>query len=179
MKSSVDLNDQESSNKDSKNIDSKLQIIPSSGNARFSLPNIPVWWALGALVCLALPFYKRILRIEDGLKKTVETVVEAIETIAEETEKVTEEIVDALPEGMLKQAVMEVEDIARQVDDGAEKIEEFLEKADKIEDKVEDLVEPIIEEAKNKEGDSQVQNEASPNTDLAKATSEPNDKKCI
>ncbi|XP_039127742.1 uncharacterized protein LOC120263830 isoform X2 [Dioscorea cayenensis subsp. rotundata] len=125
MKSSIDLNDQESRNKDSK--------------AR---------WALGALVCLALPFYKRILRIEDGLEKTVETVVEGVEKAAETTEKIASDIANALPEGKLKQVVLEVENIAEQIDDGAEKIEEFLDKVEKIEDKVEDLVEPITEEGK-------------------------------
>ncbi|XP_039127741.1 uncharacterized protein LOC120263830 isoform X1 [Dioscorea cayenensis subsp. rotundata] len=150
MKSSIDLNDQESRNKDSKNTNSKLQMVPSSRNARFSLPNIPVWarWALGALVCLALPFYKRILRIEDGLEKTVETVVEGVEKAAETTEKIASDIANALPEGKLKQVVLEVENIAEQIDDGAEKIEEFLDKVEKIEDKVEDLVEPITEEGK-------------------------------
>lgn len=178
MKSSVDLNGQESSNKDSKNIDSKVQIVPSSGNARFSLPNIPLWarWALGSLVCLALPFYRRILRIEDGVEKTVETVVETIEKVAEVTKKVASDIADALPEGKLKQTATEIENIAEQVDEGAEKVEEFLDTVDKIEDKVEELVEPIIEEGENKEGESKVQNKASPNTNLPKATSEPYDK---
>lgn len=62
------------------------------------------------------------------MEKTVETVVEGVEKAAETTEKIASDIANALPEGKLKQVVLEVENIAEQIDDGAEKIEEFLDK---------------------------------------------------
>ncbi|XP_039127558.1 uncharacterized protein LOC120263663 [Dioscorea cayenensis subsp. rotundata] len=45
--------------------------------------------------------------------------------------KIASDIANALPEGKLKQVVLEVENIAEQIDDGAEKIEEFLDKLSK------------------------------------------------
>ncbi|KAJ0981430.1 hypothetical protein J5N97_009685 [Dioscorea zingiberensis] len=174
----IDLNGEESSNKDSKSKDSTVELVPSPGSVRLPLPNIPVWarWVLGSLICLAVPFYKRIRTIQDGVEKTAETVVEVIEKVAEVTEEIASDVADALPEGSLKQTAMEIERIAEEVDKGAERVEEFLDKVDKIEDQVEDLVEPMIEEAERKQRGNQVVDETSSNTDLPKATSEPNKK---
>ncbi|XP_018678890.2 uncharacterized protein LOC103979211 isoform X1 [Musa acuminata AAA Group] len=93
-------------------------------------PNIPIWarWVLGAAVILAVPFYRRFLKIEGEVKKTAKAAVGVVEKVAEATEKIAMEVAEALPENTkLKQVALEVEEIAEVVDNEAKLAETILE----------------------------------------------------
>ncbi|XP_008775877.1 uncharacterized protein LOC103696122 [Phoenix dactylifera] len=151
-----------SSKEDGKKTDSNAGPVQPSGRG-LPLPNIPVWarWMLGSIFCVALPFYRRILRLEDGVEKAAETVIETVEKVAEITEKIASDVADALPgDGRLKEVALKIEDIADHVDQDAEKAEAFLQKVDQIEEEVDALVEPIIEKEELVEEKIQAEKEA-------------------
>ncbi|KAM0949038.1 hypothetical protein DsansV1_C06g0066041 [Dioscorea sansibarensis] len=123
------------------------------------LLNLPSWanWLWGALVLLALPFYGRIRRIQDQVEETIETVVDVVESVAEVTEKASSAVADALPDGKIKDVVLEVEHIAQVVDKSAEAVEGFIDKIDEIEADMDSLVNPLIKrKASLAEGDEKI-----------------------
>ncbi|KAG1342315.1 hypothetical protein COCNU_05G005440 [Cocos nucifera] len=150
-----------SSEEGAKETNSNAGRVKPSGRG-LPLPNIPIWarWVLGSIVCLALPYYKRILRIEDGVEKAAETILETVEKVAEITEEIASDVADALPGGTsLKEAALKIENIADQIDKDAEKAEAFLHKVDQIEEQVDALVEPIIEKGELIEKEIQAERE--------------------
>ncbi|XP_072974285.1 uncharacterized protein [Typha angustifolia] len=158
-----------------KKSDVGLNPIKSSGGG-LPLPNIPVWakWVLGSIVCIAVPLYKRIRRIEDGVTKTAETAIEVIEKTAEVTEKVASNVADSFPgDNSLKEVALKIEDIAELVDKDAEIAEAFIHKVDRIIEEVDTLMEPIIEEEEAMEKEM----EKDPNSDQAKAPGGSTDRK--
>ncbi|XP_010942627.1 uncharacterized protein [Elaeis guineensis] len=178
-----------SSKEDPKETNSNAAPVQPSGRG-LPLPNIPIWarWVLGSIVCLALPFYKRILRIEDGVEKAAETILKTVEKVAEITEEIASDVADVLPgDGRLKEEVLKIENIADQIDKDAEKAEAFLHKVDQIEEEVGALVEPIIEkgeligkenqaEKEAEEREIPTDKEANPSTAQSKDTGETSDK---
>ncbi|KAJ8493547.1 hypothetical protein OPV22_015268 [Ensete ventricosum] len=123
-----------------------------------SLPflNIPIWarWLLGAAVILAVPFYRRILKIEGEVAKTVKAAVGVVEKVAEVTVEISKDVAEALPENTkLKQIALEVEEIAQVVDEEAKLAETILKEVDGVVEKVDTLVEPIVDELEGGEGE--------------------------
>ncbi|THU62943.1 hypothetical protein C4D60_Mb01t10470 [Musa balbisiana] len=109
-------------------------------------------WILGAAVILAVPFYRRFLKIEGEVKKTTKAAVGVVEKVAEVTEKIAMEVAEALPENTkLKQVALEVEEIAEVVDKEAKLAETILEEVDDVVEKVDTLVEPIVDEFEGKD----------------------------
>ncbi|KAH7679710.1 Methyl-accepting chemotaxis protein (MCP) signaling domain-containing protein [Dioscorea alata] len=132
------------SNDDMEVMKNIVETVPSA--LPLFLLNLPSWanWLWGALVLLALPFYGRIRRIQDQVEGTIETVAHVVESVAEVTEKASSAVADALPDGDIKKAVLEVEHIAQVVDKSAEAVEGFINKIDEIEADVDSLVNPLI-----------------------------------
>ncbi|XP_010916701.1 uncharacterized protein [Elaeis guineensis] len=129
---------------------------PSQGDIKVTnsstglhIPNIPAWarWLLAPIILVALPFYKKFLKMEDELEQTAETVVDVVQAVADATEKMSSEMADALPDdGKLEQLVLKVGDFAEAVGDQADLAEDMIEMVDAFVDKVEDMLEPVIEE---------------------------------
>ncbi|XP_074592133.1 uncharacterized protein LOC141847923 [Curcuma longa] len=134
------------------------------GGSGASVPpaNIPVWvgWALGSLVILAIPFYKRIFTEKgDEIEKVAEDVMEAVEKVAEVTERVASDVADALPDGVgLKDKALLVEKIAHEVEKDVKLVEAIAHQVDHVKEEVEALVKPAIDgEEKTMEKDDQEQ----------------------
>ncbi|KAG1334600.1 hypothetical protein COCNU_03G007190 [Cocos nucifera] len=147
---------------------------PSQGDTKVTnsstgldISKIPAWarWLLAPIILVALPFYKKLLKMEDELEQTAETVVDVVQAVADATEKMSSELADALPDdGKLGQMVLKVGDFAEAVGDQADLAEDIIEKVlptfmvsnfifsslivqvDAFVDKVEDMLEPVIEE---------------------------------
>nr|XP_009390277.2 PREDICTED: uncharacterized protein LOC103976698 [Musa acuminata subsp. malaccensis] len=121
--------------------------VPGLPNLPF--PDIPIWarWALGSVVLLALPFYRKVLGIEEKAEKTAEAILGVVEKVAEVTEKVSLEVAEVLPENSeLKKIALEVEHVAEVVIKDAELAETLIEKVDGVVKNVDTMVEPIVEE---------------------------------
>ncbi|XP_020255091.1 uncharacterized protein LOC109832048 isoform X2 [Asparagus officinalis] len=101
------------------------------GGPRLPTPNIPAWakWALGSIICLAVPFYKKVLKIEDGVGKVAEKVVDTVKEVAGVAEKVAADISEALPDGSrLKKEVSDIERFVEKVEKDAEQAEKIIHK---------------------------------------------------
>ena len=123
-----------------------------------------------SVFCLALPFYKKILRIEGEVEKDVETVAEAVEAVAKVTEKIAADVADAIPgDGRLKQVALEVEHIAEEVAKDADQAEAFLHKVDQIKEEIEELIEPLTEKTKITVKKNLEMEEAKPSKDTVAA----------
>ncbi|KAJ3673730.1 hypothetical protein LUZ60_005722 [Juncus effusus] len=119
-----------------------------TGLPSFSLLNIFSWgsWLLGPIFLIAIPFYRRIIAIEDQVEKAAITALDAVEKAAEVADEMAEDLEKSLPENSrLKKVVSRIEKIAEEVDKDAEAIEAVVRKVDDVIDKIDDLVEPVLE----------------------------------
>ncbi|NP_001132344.1 uncharacterized protein LOC100193787 [Zea mays] len=113
------------------------------------LPMIPIWvqMVLGGVVYTAVPFYKRVLKVEGETLANVETAVEVVEHVAEVTEKLAADAASSLPEnGSLHKVAVEVECVAEAVDKDAHEVEAVIDKVEEVSEKIDATVEPVIEE---------------------------------
>lgn len=113
------------------------------------LPMIPIWvqMVLGGVVYTAVPFYKRVMKVEGETLANVETAVEVVEHVAEVTEKLAADAASSLPEnGSLHKVAVEVECVAEAVDKDAHKVEAVIDKVEEVSEKIDATVEPVIEE---------------------------------
>nr|CAB3457315.1 unnamed protein product [Digitaria exilis] len=120
------------------------------GRLNFSpLPMIPIWMqmVLGGVVYTAVPFYKRVRKIEGETLANVETAVEVVEHVAEVTEKLAANAANSLSENeSLHKVAVEIEYIAEVVDKDAHKVEAVIKKIEEMSDMIDAAVEPVIEE---------------------------------
>uniref|UniRef100_A0A5B7BEC9 Uncharacterized protein n=1 Tax=Davidia involucrata TaxID=16924 RepID=A0A5B7BEC9_DAVIN len=112
-------------------------------------------WILGMVIAMVLPFLRHkwgplftLTKQVENAVETAELVTEAIEKVAEEVERVAEEIADDLPEGgKLKNAVVFVEQLAKETAKNAHFADEIIDKVEEMEKEVESLIEPVIDQA--------------------------------
>lgn len=135
----------------------KSDIVPAdvaaaAGHHRLNfspLPMIPIWvqMVLGGVVYTAVPFYKRVRKVEGETLANVETAVEVVEHVAEVTEKLAANAANSLPEnGSLHKVAVEIEYIAEVVDKDAHKVDAVIDKIEEVSEKIDAAVEPVIEE---------------------------------
>ncbi|KAH7679708.1 hypothetical protein IHE45_06G076300 [Dioscorea alata] len=119
--------------------------VLSSSNPLLSLINAPSWatWLTTASVVLSIPFYRRIRKAQDQVEVMVDKVADEMENVAEKVEKISADMAEALPEGSLKEMVLNVEKTAVAVEEGAKKTHILIEELDKIEAEVDELVDPL------------------------------------
>ncbi|KAF0913316.1 hypothetical protein E2562_021966 [Oryza meyeriana var. granulata] len=113
------------------------------------LPMLPIWMqmVLGGVVYTAVPFYKRIRKVEGEAIENVETALEVVEHAAEVTEKLADNVANALLEnGTLHKLAEEIEYIAEIVDKDAQKVEIIIKKIEDVSNQIDAAVEPVIEE---------------------------------
>lgn len=113
------------------------------------LPMLPIWvqMVLGGVVYTAVPFYKRVRKVEGEAIENVETALEVVEHAAEVTEKLAANMANSLPEnGSLHKVAEEVEYIAEEVDKDAHKVEIIIKKIEEVSDQIDAAVEPVIEQ---------------------------------
>lgn len=113
------------------------------------LPMLPIWvqMVLGGVVYTAVPFYKRVRKVEGEAIENVETALEVVEHAAEVTEKLAANMTNSLPEnGSLHKVAEEVEYIAEEVDKDAHKVEIIIKKIEEVSDQIDAAVEPVIEQ---------------------------------
>ncbi|KAI0499113.1 hypothetical protein KFK09_020014 [Dendrobium nobile] len=125
------------------------QVTVPPGGSNLLLFNLPACakWIFGSVLFLAIPVYKRMLRIEGVLEKEVIDMVEIVKKVADVTEKVSSDVAEALPsDSDLKKIVIEVEGEAEVVCVDAEKTETFIHKVDDFKDKSEAWLDKIAEE---------------------------------
>ncbi|XP_028547404.1 uncharacterized protein LOC110107110 [Dendrobium catenatum] len=143
----------------SKNIQASVeQEIKSTGSDQVAVPpggsnlllfNLPACakWIFGSVLFLAIPVYKRMLRIEGVLEKEVIDMVEIVKKVADVTEKVSSDVAEALPsDSDLKKIVIEVEGEAEVVCVDAEKTETFIHKVYDFKEKSEAWLDKIAED---------------------------------
>ncbi|XP_006660723.1 uncharacterized protein LOC102720456 [Oryza brachyantha] len=113
------------------------------------LPMLPIWvqMMLGGVVYTAVPFYKRVRKIEGVAIENAETALEVVEHAAEVTEKLADNVANALPEnGKLHELAEEIEYIAEIVDKDAQKVEVIIKKIEDVSNQIDAAVEPVIED---------------------------------
>ncbi|PKU67709.1 uncharacterized protein LOC110097074 [Dendrobium catenatum] len=104
-------------------------------------------WLLGSVLATALPFWnkswKRLLRIEDEVEivvDAVETAAEIVEKVANVAEKVSLDIAEEMTEdGKLKEAVLFVENVAKEVAVEAHRTQEIIHKMEELKDEIDEL----------------------------------------
>ncbi|KAK8969439.1 hypothetical protein KSP40_PGU013737 [Platanthera guangdongensis] len=107
--------------------------------------NLPPWatLVLGSILLLAIPFCRKHIRLQD-VTKNVESATEVVEMVAEATEKVAEELIHVLPNGWLKEAVVELEKIAFFVDKSAEVTESIIDKVEDVVEVLDTTLKPVL-----------------------------------
>lgn len=139
-------------------LDVKMESKIQSRAPHASKSSAGIWlrWMLWPILSLVLPLWKKrltnLLRLEDEVEQVAEVVedtAEVVEMVAEAAEKVSSGLANKLShDGKLKDAVLLVERVSKEVEKDAQVTIDFIHKVDEIKQEVETLVEPIIDHQK-------------------------------
>ncbi|KAH6805539.1 hypothetical protein C2S51_030370 [Perilla frutescens var. frutescens] len=116
----------------------------------FSLPTVPGLsnspWVAGIVgLAVGVPFLiqwlLRLTKEVDLAAEMAEKIADSVGKVAEEVDKAADDLVEALPEGGLKQVVNYVEDLAEETTKEAQKVEDLMNKVEELDEKLEQLLE--------------------------------------
>ncbi|XP_058087558.1 uncharacterized protein LOC131234648 [Magnolia sinica] len=136
------------------------------------LPHIfPDWasWVLGSIFTIIIPLWKlkggflqklgskveEAVDVVDDVVEAVEDVVEVVEDVAEAVEKASSDMADNLSNGgMLRDAVLWVENASKELREDAQEALEFIDKVDDLTEEVEKKVDALFDSLKEDEGEA-------------------------
>ncbi|RWR84099.1 hypothetical protein CKAN_01288600 [Cinnamomum micranthum f. kanehirae] len=123
-------------------------------------PSVHIWtrWVLGTIISLILPFWMTMAELQtievevEKVVGVVENVAEVVEKVAVVAEKLSSEVADKLPDdAKIKDAVLLVEHVSKEVAKDAQLTLDFIHKVEEIKQQVETLLEPhVIDQQKIK-----------------------------
>ncbi|XP_068643874.1 uncharacterized protein [Aristolochia californica] len=154
----------------------KFRVNASSGGkipppfANLPKPNLPEWakGIVGLVFSLIRPFWAitggRLLSFQrdvESVVQKVEDVVEVIDDVADTVVKVADEVAENLPEGgWMRNTVECIEEVSKEVSDGAEDAIDIINKFQEVSDDVENFMEQVVDgEYESKEEEEKHQKE--------------------